>query len=68
MHKCWKRKRIQTFEIPEPEISLSAISHLSNTDKNVCLCYCWHLCILKQYMKVDENIIPEGYVINDREK
>ena len=36
-----------------------------NNDKYVCLCKCWHSCILKYCMKEDPIIIREGFVMNN---
>ena len=35
-----------------------------NNDKYICLCKCWHKCILKNCMKEDPNMIREGFVVN----
>ena len=36
-----------------------------NNSKYVCLCKCWHRCILKYCMKEDPNIIREGFTIDE---
>ena len=38
-----------------------------NNEKYICLCKCWHKCILKFCMKEDPNMIREGFVVNDNE-
>ena len=39
-----------------------------NNDKYICLCKCWHLCMLKYCMKEDPNIIREGFVVEEKEQ
>ena len=37
-----------------------------NNNKYICLCKCWHKCILKYCMKEDPNSMNEGFIINER--
>ena len=39
-----------------------------NNDKYVCLCKCWHKCILRYCMREDPNIIREGFCIMNNEQ
>lgn len=32
-----------------------------NNDRYVCLCKCWHICVLKYCMKEDGRIIHQGF-------